>query len=440
MFEWEAMLEALECRAHFAATPLPDFAWKMEERYGVDANHNGLIDLPNSRQYANPRGFPIDLDASASRSDTRIVKYQWTFSGGELKKPLVVKSNHPLVEKLLVPQGTFNVELKVTDAAKVPASISQQVTVRDYLIVALGDSYGSGEGNPERPSTNPDRVKWADGFSAGMTRENFEAHRSTASASSQAALLLEQSDPHSSVTYINLCQTGADIPHGMLGPKSGGTHASYRLPGQVSELRRIIGSRPIDALVLSIGGNDFGFTGYLAALIQKDSSDADTTALQSKAQAALATLATRYDQLAVALGQFTVKHALITPYPDPTQVAPGQFMSMATDYVPGGGYGMSAGSAQFASQDLLGPLNAEIQSAAAGRWEYVGGYLPDFFSHGYAAPTPWFRTEAEARTIQGSETNYLGVIPISTGGFHPDGPGLADIGQSLYGALSADLV
>jgi len=174
-------------------------------------------------------------------------------------------------------------------------------------------------------------------------------------------------------------------------------------------------------------------------LIQSDSASVDTTSLQTKAQAALATLTTRYDQLDSALGQFSIRHTLITAYPDPTQIAPGQFAAFATDVVPGGGFGISALSAQFASEDLLGPLNSTIQSVASGRWEYVGGYLSDFLSHGYAAQTPWFRTESEARMLQGSESSVDGLIPISDGGFHPNAQGLADEGQSLYGAISADL-
>jgi len=96
-------------------------------------------------------------------------------------------------------------------------------------------------------------------------------------------------------------------------------------------------------------------------------------------------------------------------------------------------FGVSATSAQFASEQLFAPLNSAIQSTAGDKnWEFVSGFLPGFLSHGYAAAVPWFRTESEARTLQGSETSALGLIPISRGGFHPNVAGLSLIAQSLY--------
>ena len=75
----------------------------------------------------------------------------------------------------------------------------------------------------------------------------------------------------------------------------------------------------------------------------------------------------------------------------------------------------------------------------ANGWEYVGGYGPDFFSHGYAAEVPWFRTETEAKSLQGVDASAFGLVPISEGGFHPNKEGLTDIAQSLYGTILADL-
>ena len=176
-----------------------------------------------------------------------------------------------------------------------------------------------------------------------MTRQNFEAHRSSAAAASQAAILLEQSDPHTSVTFINLAESGATIPQGMLGSLAGSTHASYKLPGQIAELHKIIGSRPIDDLSLSIGGNDFGFVDFLSKLIQTDQTNLpDLASIETDAQASLATLPALYTQLAGALNQFAIRHTFITAYPDMTQVSPGQpFETFASDVVPGGVIGIT---------------------------------------------------------------------------------------------------
>jgi len=200
-----------------------------------------------------------------------------------------------------------------------------------------------------------------------------------------------------------------------------------------------VGSRPIDELVLSVGGNDFGFTSFLASLLQPGAGDvADTSALKAQAQSALATLSGRYGQLAAALEKFSIGHTLITAYPDPTQLSPGRFAEFSTDVVLG--YGISAASAKFASEYLLAPLDAAVRDAATGNgWEFVNGFLGDFLSHGYAADVPWFRTESEAKSLQGVDTSVFGLVPISEGGFHPNELGLADVAQSLLGVMSVDL-
>src|SRR3954451_8094073 len=110
-------LERLEGRVFLDAGPLPSFTWRMEDRYGVDLNRNGLFDLPNSRGYAAPKGFGVELDGSGTQSEGVIRQYQWTVSGAGLKKPVVVRGA-TAVKRVGLPEGTFNVELKVTDAGK----------------------------------------------------------------------------------------------------------------------------------------------------------------------------------------------------------------------------------------------------------------------------------------------------------------------------------
>src|SRR5207253_2849476 len=73
-------------------------------------------------------------------------------------------------------QGTYPVDLTVTDDAGGTATTSLPVTVKDLLVVSLGDSYGSGEGNPPYRDTRCDR--------------------SSKAASAQAAERLEQSSAH----------------------------------------------------------------------------------------------------------------------------------------------------------------------------------------------------------------------------------------------------
>jgi hypothetical protein len=435
------LVERLEGRRLLTATAAANFSWSMPNRYGVDTNNNGIIDLPNSYAYVHPAGYTVNFDAAGSTASTSITGYSWTLTGGVLNTPMTFTGENPSVPTLA--QGSYDVTLDVTASGGATATTSQMIDVRDYLIVALGDSYGSGEGNPEVPSTDPQDVQWADGVTPAMTTENFEAHRSSASYSSQAALTLEESDPHSSVTYVDLSISGATIANGMLGNISGTVDPSVTLEAEIPELKSIVGTREIDALTLSIGGNDYGFSTYLDQLLEQNESGLPSyTTIESERNTALAALPGDFSQLETALKSFSIANTYITAYPDLTQVAPGDYEPFATDVLPGDGLkGISAASAQFASQQLVDPLNQAIQQAAqANGWTFVNGYANDFLSHGYAAATPWFQTETVAASMQGDDISVLGGLAhVSSGAFHPNKAGLADEASYVLAAIKSNL-
>ncbi len=135
----------------------------------------------------------------------------------------------------------------------------ETVVVKDTLILGLGDSFGSGEGNPDVPirfaapptnitygdSFDPSRpalggwpLRWTasgvaapapnDGFASQADAEAYYAaragwtspdcHRSQYSHQFRAALELALEDPHRAVTLIHLACSGADALEGVFGP------------------------------------------------------------------------------------------------------------------------------------------------------------------------------------------------------------------------------
>jgi hypothetical protein len=201
-------------------------------------------------------------------------------------------------------QGAYQVELTITNPDGTPFEgraepYRQEVVVRDYLIVSLGDSYASGEGNPDVPqvvddsrTTNPlKRVvkppRWQD----------ERCHRSSWAGPAQAALAIERADPHSSVTFLSFACSNATIDTPSFGggnpldpyapaderkPTGTGILGPYRgveppngedpapeqwndhLPSQMDQLTDAVTTpggqrRHIDALTISGGGNDIGF-------------------------------------------------------------------------------------------------------------------------------------------------------------------------------------
>jgi hypothetical protein len=190
------------------------------------------------------------------------------------------------------------------------AEARTEILVRDVLIVGMGDSVASGDGNPDRPIAlsddgfcfrrflargggdyfRPGRA----GFRGDKTCDNPTAkadsdwgehgagwlspacHRSLYSYQTRTALALAVEQPHLAVTYVPLGCTGATIADGVLGPQRArevvcdakGSCAGT-VAGQIGELRKAIASarRIPDAVLLTVGGNDILFSALVAHVI-----------------------------------------------------------------------------------------------------------------------------------------------------------------------------
>ena len=139
-------------------------------------------------------------------------------------------------------QGKYKVTLAVKEPDGVELDGKVTIAPRDFLVVGLGDSVGSGEGNPD---------------AAGPTWEDANCHRSHWSFEAQAARKLEEKDPHTSVTLVHLACSGGSIEHGGVAPYTG--FAGELVPSQIAQLASLVGSRKPDAVVVSMGANDIGF-------------------------------------------------------------------------------------------------------------------------------------------------------------------------------------
>lgn len=282
--------------------------WSMEERYGVDFNKNGLvIDLPNSPSYANPQYFQVkcSLDFFAPQPQefgnepcvdcTFPTDCIWYVNGA---------TNYPVEN----PQEKYNPVFKFQDEITyyVRAELIfehkgkkiiyytpiTEITPNDILIVALGDSFASGEGNPDQTklggqviwadATPPDPIfvkNWNHALSSkyDVTENHKFSHRSTTVWSSLTAIQIEKSDPHTSVTYVNLGSGGAEIEDliNRNQEKDLGTMPFK----QIEEATTIIGDRKIEALTLNIGGNNLGFMSAIISYIFNRDKDLIRTAI-----------------------------------------------------------------------------------------------------------------------------------------------------------------
>ncbi len=420
----------------------PTFRATMPERFGGDEDGDGLIDLPNTVEYVQscpgacdgPVRFTLRLDASASRATLAgaplaIIGYRWriTSPNGLL---LARSTSLPAVEVQL-PEGTYRVALDVQAAlgwGTATARVEREVVVEDLLIVAVGDSYASGDGNPERSRPpGADEAVWADSpGDPAAEAAHTTAHRSTVAWPGLAALALERDDPATSVTFVSLAATGARVGRGLLEAQSGDGG-----PGQLDKVAALVGGRRIDALLVSIGGNDIGFARIVRGLVDADpqgdpvcyrvdvenvwrsTADGDWNrgsglrfalpwgvACRERQETGrpvlpgLQGLPAELDALAAGIeGGLQVERVYLMEYPDPTGAGDGveRCAEIAGDLTPPFGFHEIDTAEQAAAQTrVLGPLNQALAEAARRHgWVLVDEIASAFAAgHGYCAERP----------------------------------------------------
>ncbi|MEO8451788.1 MAG: hypothetical protein ABI647_18500 [Gemmatimonadota bacterium] len=186
---------------------------------------------------------------------------------------------------------------------------STGIVVRDILIVSVGDSAASGEGNPDtpgRPAGFDRDLGWLDVGTLGaytvanglytklsnlikqkLTTLNRalsftmemdpkpvwlepRAHRSLLSGHALAARMVERARPGTLVTFLPFGRSGASIRKGLIGAGRGSEdHFIDNLP-EVDEVARTVGKRRIEALLIYVGINDIGITSVLTSLTEGD--------------------------------------------------------------------------------------------------------------------------------------------------------------------------
>ena len=397
-----ALVLALGCAAAAAGAggaPRLALSWTAPPRFGVDANRDGLVDYPTTAAAVSPARWPVDVRVRAG-GGCPAARASFRVDGATAP----ARRTGRCVYRLQV-RGLGRHRLAARVGA---ASGTTTATLRDLLVFGLGDSIASGEGSPDVPGTQP---RW----------EDARCDRSAKSFEAQSALALERGDAHTTVTFVHLACAGASIDKGLLGSYGGiNDPGGAPLPPQVEQMRTLAGSRPIDAVIISAGINDIGFSAIVrfclaqAACMNAPYPDpSSTVTLNTFVAARIAALPTRYAALQTALGQAGVPAArvVVTEYPDPTRDASGSTYCNPLLTVPGYGT-VDAAEAAWASQSFLAPLNATVaQAAAQAGWRLAGGVASAFAPHGACSSAPWVVGLLESLRNQGSINGTLHPNP-----------------------------
>jgi hypothetical protein len=226
--------------------PPGGFWWSVPARFGLDANTDGMIDYhwrtqeepydPYSYDPAHiyPAGWPIIFDGcqTDAEADTGISPnvYLWhiagqgVLTGWNWSTPDQDPDHHRCAfQKPDLPaQGNYTVQLRIYDPNGVKIAptdreaYQQDVYIKDYLIVSIGDSLASGEANPDIPQDiwyNPSPL-WNDPdwiVEEEAKWQDARCHRSALAGAAQAALAMERYDEHTSVTFLSFACSGATV-------------------------------------------------------------------------------------------------------------------------------------------------------------------------------------------------------------------------------------
>ena len=174
----------------------------------------------NPALVSQPTSYRVRAKA-ASLIDAETKRCEWAVDGVEV-------SDSPCAEEIALevrPTGS-TLQLRTSDGATVETSIRPSFRV----LLGIGDSYGSGQGNPDVPTkwrSDLSTARWEPGyleatraFAAAPARwSSPRCNRSFWSQQHMIALALASRDPHSVYAFVHLACTGAEVVDGLLAPQ-----------------------------------------------------------------------------------------------------------------------------------------------------------------------------------------------------------------------------
>ena len=421
------------------------FDWNMDILRDFD--RNGLIDYGSSYGHPNPpSGYLVKLDACSSSRPIdpttlnspvpprpMAINSTWRIEGNGVS---FTQTSTGCFTTVNLHEGSYFITLTIALTPNCFSfcgetdTTSKRISVNNLLIVSIGDSISAGEGNP-------DKAQKFDVFGQVEREaiwEDRQCHRSAGAYPAQAALEIERSDPHSSVTFLHFACSGATIERGLIRSYEGQEpQQGQMIPAQTWQVAQAIcGSiddpsdpiclepgRNIDILTISVGGNDIGFADIIKLCAKTGPGPAgfgcDNPAHDAMVTNALSRLPDLYSRLAEDISRrFLVSNVLIAEYLDPTHDERGNYCTTFGGRLSG----ITGIEARWAYERVITRLNQAIQNAAATHgWTYVEGSASQSSTHGVCAGDQrWFRTMEDSHTIQGPY-----CCPVdSTGTMHPN--------------------
>jgi len=299
------------------------------------------------------------------------------------------------------------------------------VPIGNFVIVSIGDSVASGEGNPTVPKTGQHPAIWDYGDKSWNPDNSNGCHGSSTSGPAIAARTIIKDNPSARVTFIHLACSGAKI--------NGGKPWPDNTVGQLSLLIKLLppGTK-IDVLLITVGANnvDNGFGNVVSTCIDTtptyDCYTGTDTASNNLREALAGIPNLDYSPLADIIhgGTLNVADAdvYITNYFDPTHDSAGNFPTLDETKLCSADL-MLPNEWMYLYNSMVVPLNTRIGKIAIQYgWHRVGGndypIAADFQYHGYCiglSGASWVVNAPESLITQGDKS---GTAHPNTLGHH----------------------
>lgn len=471
--------------AWFFATPGPHAQFQLTNAQGARiaftlgavAEGRFTKDEASHRFTAHRTDREVLYRADAFPGDTPVVA-GWIKHGGQVRGTASIGSTtvaaptlSPTTEIAISP-GTL---ASLSPAAMTPDTLSQPTAnTTKFVWAAAGDSFASGEGNPEAgigDRTNVESftgLRWGNDTaifvphgSASLAADVTTCHRSDEAAAPKAARTL-QATYQGMAIRLGFVACGGATTAALIGTYTGpGTTAASLLgnarvtqPAQLDRIADFAAAQGrLDALVMSIGGNNAGFGEIITDCISPVNPlncSGKWDPLLDERLASLTSPGGGYDQVndrIVALFGPNLP-VLIQKYPNPlhdgsTSTPP---VCQGPDYdgnaeVGVGGYddalqdNISLAEANWAF-GIAGRLNAAVDVAANSfGWTPVGGHLAAFNGHGVCTAQPFVNLNSAALRTQGRDIPDTLFFLFSSGFMHPNNAGYSRMASATVDTL-----
>jgi len=415
----------LDTTAHAA------FDWTMPERYDASWAAYRPSTGTYRPEFVTPSTWSIQLDACDSTAVRAITGYVFTITQVGTGWTRKLTSTRCSTRYNALPAlGAYDVRLSLTTDWAPNTGVSNPVrktaTLKDHLVVSMGDSLASGEGNPDvRGDYNPVGpdvlARWKDA----------RCHRSALSGPALAARAIERSDAQSSVTFVSVACSGAKIPHVSHRPYGGIVpRGGFQFPPQVQQVANLVGpesargGRHISAIMLSAGVNDLYFSNLIKRCAKLWTGDGCVRMADRRSN--LAGLPASYHRLAGEIAGHLPDTARVLVNNYPAHVFKNGACGALRGIWKSKGQAI-AGVGQLLNRAIFVAIRRHVADPYG--WKAVPGLNLPFSPHPYCGSSTWF-TRLEWSLRRQGDVN---------GTAHPNGPGHRAYAGILRGALDGVL-